>query len=597
MEGPGSWPRSVLLGTLAEMRLLVAGVVLAVVMRSSVMAAPTDYEQELLRREIRKRKAREHPAFLIQHLRAVDPKTKEEFNFDVLDDDECAEIDIEPRDGRWRFHRDVLEGWMSNALNLEYKARQIGVTWLAAGLALWTALYRPHSRVLIVSINEDEAKKVIARIWGMYKRLPPYLKDHVTVTKPARGGDPSQEVEFTDGEGRKSTILALPATENAGRSDTATLLILDEFAFQQYARSTWKGAFPTVDGGGTAIVISTANGVHNEQTGEGNFFHFLWVNALTMGIAARFWGVFAHPDRDENWYATNAAALPPTDRAQEYPRTPEEGFLGTGSSHFDLEALNWYRAKWREEKRQIRYRMRITEEPVAYDGALVRAKRDRHAMGEWRIYREPEPGRKYAIWADVATGRGMDFSAAYVIDLHDGAWVAAFHAKVPEEIYATNLYYAGRWYNDALVAVENQGGYGKAVIIYMRSNANGRRPYAKMYRDTKEVDETTKPTERDDYGYPMGQQQRALVISLLEEAIRTKWLPWLDPELDMEARTFGPAKTLPSPRAQDGTNDDRVMAAAGSLDLFRQFGHHPLKRRPKKRANSWRQAMYPWEGR
>jgi hypothetical protein len=103
------------------------------------------------------------------------------------------------------------------------KARQIGITWLAALLALWIALFRPGTRVLILSVNEDEAKKVIARIWGMWKSLPAGLTDHVVVSKPARGGNPSQEIEWTHHgqEAKKSTILALPATEKAGHGETA----------------------------------------------------------------------------------------------------------------------------------------------------------------------------------------------------------------------------------------------------------------------------------------------------------------------------------------------------------------------------------------
>ena len=55
---------------------------------------------------------------------------------------------------------------------------------------------------------------------------------------------------------------------------------------------------------------------------------------------------------------------------------------------------------------------------------------------------------------------------------------------------------------------------------------------------------------------------------------------------------FNPSKpdaTGTWPRAQDGCNDDRVMAAAIAMEMFRQHGEHPAraKRKPKRPAPHW----------
>jgi hypothetical protein len=47
-----------------------------------------------------------------------------------------------------------------------------------------------------------------------------------------------------------------------------------------------------------------------------------------------------------------------------------------------------------------------------------------------------------------------------VIDLTNARWVAEFHARVGEDVFAKDLYYAGRWYGNAKIAVETQGGWG-----------------------------------------------------------------------------------------------------------------------------------------
>ena len=106
------------------------------------------------------------------------------------------------------------------------------------------------------------------------------------------------------------------------------------------------------------------------------------------------------------------------------------------------------------------------------------------------MYEPPQSGHRYAIAADVATGSGDDFSAASVIDLTNGRWVAAYHAKIEEDRFGIQLYFAGRWYGDALVAVETQGGYGRATIISMRTPIKGRKPYVKLYRHQIGPEET-----------------------------------------------------------------------------------------------------------
>jgi hypothetical protein len=79
----------------------------------------------------------------------------------------------------------------------------------------------------------------------------------------------------------------------------------------------------------------------------------------------------------------------------------------------------------------------------------------------------------------------------------------------------------------------------------------------------------------------------------MEQAIRERSLPGMSRELIMECRTFVRQKTLPSPRAQEGCNDDRVMACALALEMFRQYGTHPHRHRPKTRKSQ--SYAYPWQ--
>jgi hypothetical protein len=89
----------------------------------------------------------------------------------------------------------------------------------------------------------------------------------------------------------------------------------------------------------------------------------------------------------------------------------------------------------------------------------------------------------------------------------------------------------------------------------------------------------------------MTSKTRPLVLEGLERALRERSLPHLSPELLTEMQTFVHRPSGTSPRAQEGCNDDRVMAAAIAVELYRQYGaHEHAARRSKFRPSK----PYPW---
>lgn len=523
----------------------------------------------------------EHPAYLLDQVRCVDSTTGETFQFQLLDPE-----------APWYWQRDLLDLWIDSSKSIALKARQIGITWLAAGYALWMLLHVPGSRVLAVSITQDEAVKIVNRVWDMFKSLPPVLRD-VQVLKPTHSHSrPSKQIQLKHPDGRISTMIGLASTSTAGHGETAALVILDEFSRQEYAASSWKACLPTTQGGGRILVISTGNGVStekgpNERAG-GNFFHHLWVNADHYGLTKRFLPWDLHPDRDEAWYEANAAALPHADRGEQYPRNEREAFILTGRPYFDIDALIHYDDICHLPENQPLYRFDFEEHGS-------KAVKKRSEFGNIKIFREPDPDRTYAIGADVATGRGYDFSVAYVVDLSDMALCAEFHAKIDYDQFAEQLHYLGRYYNTALLAVETGGGYGDAVLIPLRDGRAGRPTYPKLYKHIMS-NRADLPIAKP-FGFPMNTKTRPLVISQLEHAIRERALPFLPRRLLDEAQTFVHADTTPSPRAQQGCNDDCVMAAAVTLEMYRLRGTHPkmLARRKAARRQQTYESLYPWK--
>jgi len=530
------------------------------------------FRVEFARRLNERAEALRHPAGLLDHVQCIDPKTGERFTF-TLNDESAG----------WYWQRDVLDEWIKHPLSLVLKARQIGITWLAAGYALWKLLTMPGTRALVVSINEDEAIKVVNRIFDMFVSLPDHLQFDAKITKPSRDARPTTLIEFTFPDGRISSVVGLPSTRRAGHGETATIVLLDEYARHEYARESWKATFPTADNGGQIVVISTANGVSNEQTGEGNFFHHLYVNAESYGIETQFLPWSLHPDRDEDWYAKNARALPAADRAEQFPRTPDDAFINTGECWFDLEKLAWY-AEHAVLEEDNRFRFVVDE-----TGA--KAKIHYEGKGWVRLYAKPDPTHSYAVGADVATGRGFDYSCAYVIDLTSMALVAELYGKLDADEFAEQLHYLGRYYGNARIAVEMGGGYGEPVIISLRDGRKGRPHYPKLYRHA--IADRADMHQLKNYGFPMNAKTRPQVINQIEQVIREQSLPAMSRTLIMECRTFVRQKTLPSPRAQEGSNDDRVMAFGIALEMYRQFGTHP--KRAKRTTARKPTHRYPWE--
>lgn len=540
---------------------------------------------EVARRELERRLCLEHPAFLLERMSCVDATSGEVFRFCLLSEEERGRVVGAGlrwdgvRDYGWFWQRGLLDEWLGSGKHVCLKARQLGVSWLACGLALWVLLFKPGSRVLAVSIKESDAVKLVNRVWDMLLSLPEWLWCGARVLKPSRGARPSSSIELVFPDGRVSVVESLTSSPSAGHGTTAALVVLDEFARQEYARDTWKAVLPTTQGGGRVVVISTGNGV-SSPGGGGNFFHEVWSSADVMGVSKRFLPWSLHPGRDDEWYRLHAMALPAADRGEQYPRDEDEAFILTGRPFFDRDSLAWYRS------------VGVREPLFRFDfeacrvGGVVKGVVRRWEHGLISVFEEPVPGRLYGLASDVSTGRGRDFSAAFVVDLSSAALVAQLRGKLGADQLAEQLHFLGRMYNTARLAVENQGGWGEPVIIALRDGRSGRPRYPNLYRHvlSSRADEpVVKP-----YGFPMTAKTRPLVVSQIERFVRDRLLPYMSDELWNECRTFVHRESHPSPAAEDGANDDCVMAAAIALELFRLFGEGD--RAPRRRVARQRSA-------
>lgn len=409
------------------------------------------------------------------------------------------------------------------------KARQLGVTWLACIFALWHAMFAPGRHVLLLSVGQDEANDLIGKISFILERLPEWMRPVYR--------ENTRSIRFPLIE---SEIEALPATKGAGRSKTATLVILDEHGHQDWADEIYLALSPAVEQG-KLFSISSFNG-------EGALHSRIYLEAKEgrNGFKAVFIPWSAHPERDAEWRRRKRAELSELSDAQfsqEYPADDEEAIASTGLPVFPREKLR-----------------------------AMPLEVGTHGAPGLTIYREPAVGEFYVVGADPAEGAAdSDWSSGQVLRVwqvegvgYAAEQVAALRGRWAPEDFAARLDKLARRYGvhaDAgrrypvLLAWERNN-HGHAVRVALQAIYQPRLPYA-LYkaRDGK-------------LGWLQTAEARALLVDQLAAAVRTDAMTLHDASTVGQFRTFH-ENDKGKPEAQRGFHDDDVFAIGIAWQLRR----------------------------
>lgn len=139
------------------------------------------------------------------------------------------------------YQESCLYQFLKHRFNIILKFRQGGLTELISMFCLWLAMYHDHKKINIISIKDTTAKKVLKKIKFMYKNLPWYLQTPIVNGRMGDFGSVNS-MEFSNG----SLIESLPTSENAGRSESLSLLVIDEAAAVRWAGQVWASSLPTL---------------------------------------------------------------------------------------------------------------------------------------------------------------------------------------------------------------------------------------------------------------------------------------------------------------------------------------------------------------
>ena len=280
----------------------------------------------------------------------------------------------------------------------------------------------------MLSKTERDAVKLLEKAKYGSRFLPDWMKNRGPVT---------QINQSRMGFSNESYLESLPSASDPARGESVYTVVVDELGLLPNSEEAWAAIEPIADVGGRVIMLGTAHG-------EGNLFHKLWVGSQ-LGTN-RFKGMFFpwwSGDRDQDWYESKKRDLPDWQLAQEYPADADEAFLRSGHPVFNVDTLKALVAA-------DPLRGYLTSDELGPIFEIAR-------KGSLRVWEQPDQGCRYVIGADVAEGlEHGDYSVAQVIEAKSRRVVACYHARVDADLFGSDiLYNLGRWYNRALVGVEN----------------------------------------------------------------------------------------------------------------------------------------------
>jgi hypothetical protein len=286
--------------------------------------------------------------------------------------------------------------------------------------------------IYILANKAKAAQSLLSDIKGTYEELSPYLKQGISEYNKT-------SITFENG----SKIVTGATTDDSGRGESISFLLLDEFAHvsRHVAEEFYASVTPTISQGGKIAIISTPKG-------NTNLFARLFSDAkkgLNGFVAYDIpdWRVIPRADKNgklmdpEKFKRVTLKAVGLPKWNQEF----EAKFLGSAKTLIDgavLEKIGTYIDDF---------------DPRYDDGAL-------------KVWEKPQPNHIYVLSGDVAMGAGGDYSVLHIFDITNlevAKQVAVFSSnEVDPYDLADKVLELAVMYNRAYAIVENNT-YGHEV--------------------------------------------------------------------------------------------------------------------------------------
>jgi hypothetical protein len=444
---------------------------------------------------------------------------------------------------KWPHLIQTAEAFTIHRLITVLKARQNGFSWLVAAYAVWLLRFKEAAAILLLSKGENEAAALLEKCKTIYKNLPEEWQFPI---------DSDSGSKFTL-KGFESKILALPSTEDAGRSETATLVVQDEAEFHDHIDANYIAVKPTIDAGGQMIMGSTVN-----KKKKISLFKNMYKGAPNNGWWKTFWSWKARPDRDDEWYLktkAEAAELPTAQylgvdlyMEQEYPATETEALKPSRTvSAFNQVVLDQMLMSVREPI-QI-----IPTTHIRADGELNK--------NQINIYQGFRIGEKYMCGTDTSHGVGKDYATSVLIDARTGVTVAdIFSNTLDHEDLAEDTMQMLEMYRKPIWGIEdNEWG-----IITIKAAQRAHYPHLYSRKNANNVETV---------GWHTDERSRYVLYGELISAIHSRHIIIFNKEgLNQFYEVVKNSQKNGRIEAQEGGHDDYPMAVGIAWQL-RRYAH------------------------
>jgi hypothetical protein len=442
------------------------------------------------------------------------------------------------------------------------KARQMGLSTYTCGRVFWKSYLNPNNTSVVMAHDGATSDALFAMSRNVIDNMSPDMK-------PVFKRSNAKEIMFEHNNSGYKLFTA--GVAEAGRGQTPTIAHLSEVAFWLHDEKILAGLFQGIsEADGTEVILeSTANGIGNE-------FHRLWLGAIagTNDYIPIFVPWFLMDEyrrkapaefelaRDEEilvekfqldndqlyWRRLKIAESSDLKFRQEYPATWEEAFLVSGSNVFNLEKLS-----------ALVPRPILAQREFNFESQMMENVRN----GSIEIYKYPTFEDSFAVGADVALGVGKDYSSCVVMNSKREVCAVYRNNMVDPSQYGDLLFYLGRYYNNALLAVESNS-MGIATL-----NRLTQMQYVNLYYQTKIANVSKEDGNR--VGWRTTSASKPAIIGFLKNAIEQEEIMIPSRVMINELMNYV-ATDNGKTQASVGSNDDTVIALAIALEVIRTHG-------------------------
>jgi len=481
--------------------------------------------------------------------------------------------------------------------NIILKSRQLGFTTFACMDMFDDAMWNTNFNSLLIAQDQDTMHQIFDKVkfaWLHFPYKPLYDLDT----------DRSNQltVGFKDGKNGESLSFSSLIVKQSGRAGTFNHVHVSEFGkicakYPEKVKELLSGTFKAVPIDGKLTIESTAEGENNkfhdmfwdawdrpeDQIARPTDFKAFFYNwqwdlaeiAKVTEVDAQIPPEFITYQEKHNTLCQKTKEQSPTNELpyymkeitdleltyyfykwldskdwnihmQEYPTTPEEAFVFSGTKFFDMTKLEGLQNQIKEPQ----------------------------VVNNWHYFYPYEPGHAYAMAADPSEGVGKDSCAAVIMDFTPirPRVVATFQNNlIGPDVFAHELTSAARQYNFPLLAVERNN-HGHATITKLK----GVYPEHALYKEEREEYEETKETEK--IGWHTNLSTKPKMFYDLRTAVNEEQLSIPSKALQMEMRTYDSHNLNQTKAKEDQTRHWDLLTALAICFQMRSRLHQSTQR-------------------